>query len=274
MNREALSSSNDYIILPKVETIGGRRIEDKTEPNSIVKVNGYARKISLHPAAAKAIDALINEARLDGIEHPLLLAVSGYRSIKTQKKLWERALKKYGSESAARKWVAKPGGSAHHSGRAIDFYLGGKNSSKNVNLLRTSDAYKWLEKNAIRFGFYLYPAEPWHWEYNPPSILKIKKRTVTNDTGSGKKSLSEETPSFKFLFDKIKEFLKDGKEEWAIFYAISQEIKDESKLTNLVFFTRHPELNGRAIKPDEKSLAKEWLKIRNEKVRPILSKLS
>jgi hypothetical protein len=23
-------------------------------------------------------------------------------------------------------------------------------------------------KNAVRFGFYPYPKEPWHWEYNPP----------------------------------------------------------------------------------------------------------
>src|SRR5690606_34439241 len=32
-------------------------------------------------------------------------------------------------------------------------------------------AFRWLEKNAVRFGFYPYDVtiEPWHWEYNPPS---------------------------------------------------------------------------------------------------------
>lgn len=49
-----------------------------------------------------------------------LNVTSGYRSTEYQSKLFADALKKYGSESAARKWVAKPGGSRHETGLAAD----------------------------------------------------------------------------------------------------------------------------------------------------------
>lgn len=48
---------------------------------------------------------------------------SGYRSVAEQQRLWSAAVKKYGSEAAARKWVAPPGKSNHNRGVAVD--LGG-----------------------------------------------------------------------------------------------------------------------------------------------------
>jgi hypothetical protein len=154
-----------------VETPGGGRIRDKSDPaqNDIVYVMGVGKQYPLHHLAAKAWGAMVAAARRDGIKEPLLRLTSGYRSTEQQRYLWEQALKKYGSPEAARKWVAPPGGSPHHSGRAIDMHLGGSNSSSNVDNLRQTTAYKWLVKNAERFGFYPYSAEPWHWEYNPPA---------------------------------------------------------------------------------------------------------
>ena len=155
-----------------VESPGGGRIRDKTEPDraDLVPVTGFgAKRIELHRYAAEAWRALVDAARNDGLREPLLLPVSGHRDVARQKRLWQEALDKYKSAEEARKWVAPPGGSPHHSGRAIDFYLGGKNSSGNVANLRTLPAYKWLVANAARFGFYPYEREPWHWEYNPPA---------------------------------------------------------------------------------------------------------
>lgn len=86
---------------------------------------------------------------------------SGYRSDAYQQKLWDAAVKKYGSEAAARKWVAKPGGSAHRTGRALDIGVGGKAVKSGTA------ADKWLKANATKYGFYPYSAEAWHWEYNP-----------------------------------------------------------------------------------------------------------
>lgn len=155
-----------------VETPGGGRIQDKRAPaeSMLMIVSGVAgKKIKLHKLAGQAWQVLVQAARADGIRHPLLLPTSGYRSPQYQEKLWKQALARYKTSEEARKWVAPPGGSAHQSGRAIDFYLGGKNSSDNVTALRQLSAYKWLIANASRFGFYPYPREPWHWEYNPPA---------------------------------------------------------------------------------------------------------
>lgn len=46
--------------------------------------------------------------------------------------------------------------------------------------------------------------------------------------------------------------------------------KDEKALTNWLFFARHPELSGRRIRADETTLAQEWLRIRDDTVRPFL----
>lgn len=45
---------------------------------------------------------------------------SGYRSVETQTRLFNEAVARYGSEQAARKWVAPPGKSNHNKGAAGD----------------------------------------------------------------------------------------------------------------------------------------------------------
>lgn len=62
--------------------------------------------------------------------------------------------------------------SPHRTGLAMDLFLGeapgySPDSSADINrlyLTRTS-AYRWLVRNAPRFGFVNYPFEPWHWEW-------------------------------------------------------------------------------------------------------------
>jgi hypothetical protein len=49
---------------------------------------------------------------------------SGYRSPEHQADLFRRAVAKYGSVAAARKWVAPPGHSQHNSGNAVDLSYG------------------------------------------------------------------------------------------------------------------------------------------------------
>lgn len=161
-----------FIPVP-IENPGGGRVKDKTppSPSNLTRVKGVGKRVvPLHKEAARAWTALVQAARADGIQHPLLLPVSGFRDPKRQARLWKRALEKYKTPQKARKWVAPPGRSAHQSGRAIDFWLGGKNSSGNVKRLRQLRSYQWMVNNAQRFGFYPYEKEPWHWEYNPPQI--------------------------------------------------------------------------------------------------------
>ncbi len=63
--------------------------------------------------------------------------------------------------------------SPHFTGRALDIYVGGEPvTTKDFNRLIQikTPAYKWLVKNAGKFGFYPYFYEPWHWEYVPENL--------------------------------------------------------------------------------------------------------
>lgn len=97
----------------------------------------------LSPGFATSINSLI---RASGGK---VWLVSGYRSVERQTQLWNAAVKKYGSEKAARKWVAPPGRSRHNHGIAAD--LGGD--------------LKLAAKLAAQFGLYRPMSwEPWHFE--------------------------------------------------------------------------------------------------------------
>jgi len=142
-----------------VERPGGGRIEDKTPPapGDIVVVDGLERPVPLHRLAAEAWAALTAAARADG-----------HRSVDEQAWLWDAALTKYGDPEVACLWVARPGTSAHQSGRAVDCHLGDPIESEYADGMRDTAVYRWLVAHAAAFGFYAYDLEPWHWEYNPP----------------------------------------------------------------------------------------------------------
>lgn len=58
--------------------------------------------------------------------------------------------------------------SPHFTGRALDLYVGGDpvdTNDSNRAIQVDTPAYKWLVRNAERFGFRPYFYEPWHWEY-------------------------------------------------------------------------------------------------------------
>lgn len=77
---------------------------------------------------------------------------SGYRSEERQAELFAAAIQKYGSEAAARKWVAPPGKSNHNFGLAADLGYSG-------------DGEQWAHKNAANFGLHFRMShEPWHIE--------------------------------------------------------------------------------------------------------------
>lgn len=82
-----------------------------------------------------------------------LQIVSGFRSPERQAQLWQQALAKYGSEQAARKWVAPPGRSQHNMGNAVDLRF------------LSPAAKEWVHANAVQHGLH-FPMkhEPWHIE--------------------------------------------------------------------------------------------------------------
>lgn len=99
---------------------------------------------------------------------------SGYRSPERQAQLFADAVRRYGSEEAARKWVAPPGRSNHGRGVAAD--------------LSFSDAAarEWAHQNAGRFGL-SFPMgwEPWHIEPIGARSSSHRDAYTTPPDGSG-----------------------------------------------------------------------------------------
>jgi hypothetical protein len=97
----------------------------------------------LQPDFANAVQQLINASG------GRVWINSGYRSEEEQNRLWQKALRQYGSPEAARKWVAPPGKSNHGKGIAVD--LGGDLAL--------------AARLAPRFGLHRPMSwEPWHFE--------------------------------------------------------------------------------------------------------------
>lgn len=68
-------------------------------------------------------------------------------------------------------------------------------------------------------------------------------------------------------------FLRRGQEREAILSAIAVGYRNENQLSDMVFFHRHPGRNGRLLQkgePDFYKLSQEWLRIRDQLVRPEL----
>ena len=103
-----------------------------------------------------------------------LKVVSAFRSIDYQRGIIERKLKAGQSVEQILAVSAPPGYSEHHTGRAVDVMTPGGPILEET--FADTDAFRWLEQNACRFGFVLsYPRgnahgfayEPWHWAWHP-----------------------------------------------------------------------------------------------------------
>lgn len=121
----------------------------------------YKRMIS---AAMKDLsrDLKFTKAGELAAEEKFLRIVSAFRSPEYQAQLRKR------EPNAGTGALAKH--SVHSTGMAIDIYVGGEPvTTKDANraIQVQTPVYKWLVKNAHRFGFYPYFYEPWHWEYVP-----------------------------------------------------------------------------------------------------------
>lgn len=108
-------------------------------------------------AAARASDPRI------AADPQMLTIVSAYRSPESD------AAKCEGGRCNG---IAKAKCSAHRTGTAVDLYVGAAPghspvSSDDANRLfqTQTPTYRWLVKNAARFGFVNYVFEPWHWEW-------------------------------------------------------------------------------------------------------------
>lgn len=111
-----------------------------------------------------------------------LKVYSGFRSNELQGQLFRNAVKKYGSESAARKWVAPPGNSKHNTGEAADLKFNGVRIDK-----ADPKIGKWIRDNAPKHGLNVRMAwEPWQVELSTDG--KTTSVSTSNAAGSGRPS--------------------------------------------------------------------------------------
>ena len=155
-----VANGNQYSGTESYKMPDGRVVEIKTggfQPYEAI--NGGM----LRQDVAGPFQRMIEAAKADGIDLSPKKDTHMFRTYKQQK---EKASS--GSSS-----VAKPGNSAHGTGRAIDFNTA-DNFKVNPNYSNNPQA-AWLNANANNYGFYA-PAEmyanknyqePWHYEYNP-----------------------------------------------------------------------------------------------------------
>jgi D-alanyl-D-alanine carboxypeptidase len=160
LGRAGLSSEDALLSAPIIEFFDPTREPDLLQLEKETYA-AYRRMIAAAAADLKQELKLTPSGDLAPNEK-FLRIVSAYRSPE-----YQAALRKK-EPNAGRAALAK--NSPHSTGHALDIYVGGdpvKTLDSNRLIQIQTPAYKWLVKNAHRFGFYPYFYEPWHWEYVP-----------------------------------------------------------------------------------------------------------
>lgn len=103
---------------------------------------------------ARSLEKAEQAARAAGIT---LTVTSGRRSRAEQRRLFDAAVRTYGSAAAARRWVLPPDESRHVTGDAVD--IGPRSGAR------------WLEVNGVKWGLCRrYVNEWWHFERLAPAV--------------------------------------------------------------------------------------------------------
>lgn len=151
--------------------------KDLVFPNIPISPNTDNNK--LRKNAAQALEEMY-QAELKENYH--LVLNSGYRSYESQTEIYNEYFRKY-DEVTARGLVAKPGSSEHQLGLSVDL-TSQSVLDKQKRVFGDTDEYKWVVKNAHKFGFILrYPKnrtaltgtsnEPWHVRFVGKEVAKV-----------------------------------------------------------------------------------------------------
>jgi hypothetical protein len=158
LKNKAHARAEDLLLAPTTD------FYDPSRPEGLrhVERETYAAyKRMLAAAAADPTSGLkLTSAGEIAPEESFLKIVSAHRSPEYQARLRAQ------SPNSGRAGLAV--NSPHFTGRALDLYVGGepvetKDSNRAIQV--QTPVYRWLVRNAERFGFRPYYYEPWHWEY-------------------------------------------------------------------------------------------------------------
>ncbi len=169
MKSEGYFIINDY---DKVVVNKNYALTSDYKPKDLVSVNieflpeSTEEERYMTKESAKALEELVDAASKDGV---YLHGLSGYRSYKTQKNLYEYNVETQG-KSYSDKYVAKPGASEHQLGEAMDL------ATSSGWISEGCPEANWIANNAYKYGFIVryesgkeditgYNYEPWHVRY-------------------------------------------------------------------------------------------------------------
>ncbi len=145
------------------------------EPNDLITLTAKyntGRNSQMRKEAANAFMEMSDAATVDNI---VIKNASAYRTYKYQVTLYNNYVERDG-KTAADTYSARPGFSEHQTGLATDI-------NQIDNSFENTDAFKWLQKNAYKYGFILrfpkdkeditgYQYEPWHYRYVGTKVAK------------------------------------------------------------------------------------------------------
>lgn len=184
---------SDMILINKEHGLPKDYVPSDLTPVNVPFAQGVVEsKKQMRADAAKALEEMFSAAMEDGIE---LLGISGYRSYYTQRNIYERRLKEAGEEHVSR-YNAKPGHSEHQTGLAMD--VGCPGYVDLTERFAQTPAYRWIQKNAHRYGFIIryteygeeetgYAFEPWHVRYVGKEATAIWESGLTMEAYVEKK---------------------------------------------------------------------------------------
>jgi len=161
LKNRGYASPDELITAPPTDFYDPMRVEDLRR----LEYNTYAayKKMVAAAIADKSLKLATDEKGNLAATEKFLKIVSVFRSREYQAKLRREA------PNSGRAGLAVKN-SPHFTGRALDIYVGGEpveTRDDNRAFQVQTPVYKWLVKNAGKFGFKPYFYEPWHWEYAP-----------------------------------------------------------------------------------------------------------
>lgn len=166
----------------------GTSLPENYEPNSLVEVSvvhSLDEPMRVQSHINDDLGALFSHAADSGVS---LIIASAYRSISTQKELYDTYVATRG-QAAADELVATPGESEHHTGLAVDIdTYTNECELDSFSCTLTPEDGIWLGNNAWKHGFILrYPAdkqfitgiqgETWHYRYVGKRLAELLYRS-------------------------------------------------------------------------------------------------
>lgn len=177
----------DYQVLVNKENKISETFIDGVELVDITKTDGEV--VQLEKKTCEAYGKLHDALLQDGVE---IGVDSAYRSIERQKEIMAEFIEEYG-EDYAKRTVAEPGTSEHHTGLVVDIVpkVNDEWVLENEDMLKETEIFAKIHARLPEFGFILrypkgkeditgYDYEAWHLRYVGPEIAKeIYDRQIT-----------------------------------------------------------------------------------------------